>query len=96
MSERVVAELYRILRVAWSVAFTPQGRVTIDDGIIWFNGTVHKLALQLAITPIGLQLLESATASSGLVAPALPGSLCRGNAVAIFLRYQRRTETLLR
>ena len=45
MSERVVAELYRILRVAWSVAFTPQGRVTIDDGIIWFNGTVHKLAL---------------------------------------------------
>jgi hypothetical protein len=62
MSERVVAELYRILRVAWSVAFTPQGRVTIDDGIIWFNGTVHKLALQLAITPIGLQLLESATA----------------------------------
>jgi hypothetical protein len=62
MSERVVAELYRILRVAWSVAFTPQGRITIDDGIIWFNGTVHKLALQLAITPIGLQLLESATA----------------------------------
>jgi hypothetical protein len=62
MSERVAAELYRILRVAWSVAFTPQGRVTVEDGIIWFNGTVHKLALSLAITPIGLVLLESATA----------------------------------
>nr|WP_294519074.1 hypothetical protein [uncultured Rhodopila sp.] len=62
MSERVAAELYRILRVAWSVAFTPQGRVNVEDGIIWFNGTVHKLALQLAITPIGLVLLESATA----------------------------------
>jgi hypothetical protein len=62
MTDRLVAELYRILRVAWSVAFAPQAHIEIEDGIVWINGTVHHRAMSLAITPIGLLLLESATA----------------------------------
>ncbi|PPQ37773.1 hypothetical protein [Rhodopila globiformis] len=61
LSQRLVAELYRVLRVAWSVAFAPQGTIDIDDGIVRIKGIVRKTVLTLDITPMGLLLLESAT-----------------------------------
>jgi hypothetical protein len=59
MTDKIVADFYRILRAAWSGAFTPLGRVEIEDGVVWFSCTVHKMPLTLAITPVGLRLLES-------------------------------------
>jgi hypothetical protein len=61
ITDRQLADFYRILRVAWSGAFTPLGRVEIEDGVVWFSCTVHKMPLTLAITPVGLRLLESVT-----------------------------------
>ena len=59
---KLVAELYRILRVARRIAFHPQGHMEVDDGIVRMNGAIDKVALSLEITQAGLTLLESATA----------------------------------
>jgi hypothetical protein len=59
---KLVAELYRILRVARRIAFHPQGHMEADDGIVRMNGAIDKVALSLEITQIGLTLLESAVA----------------------------------
>jgi hypothetical protein len=60
--EKLVAELYRILRVARAVAFHPHGHIEADNGIVKFNGAINRWALTVEITPVGLALLESAVA----------------------------------
>ena len=60
--QKAVAEIYRILRVARTIAFHPQGHVEMEDGVVKINGTVDRVALSLELTPAGLTLLESAAA----------------------------------
>lgn len=62
MTGKLVAELYRILRVVREVAFHPHGHIEVQDGIIKINGAINKVALSLEITASGLTLLESAAA----------------------------------
>jgi hypothetical protein len=62
LTDKLVAELYRILRVARAVAFHPHGHIEAQDGIVKINGAVNRVALSLEITPAGLMLLESAAA----------------------------------
>ena len=59
---KLVAELYRILRVARAVCFHPHGHIEAENGILKFNGAINRWALTLEITPAGLALLESAVA----------------------------------
>ena len=59
---KLVAELYRILRVARRIAFHPQGHMEVEDGIVRMNGAIDRFALSLEITQAGLSLLESAAA----------------------------------
>lgn len=61
-TQKAVAEIYRILRVARTVVFHPQGHVEMTDGIVKINGAVNRVALSLELTPAGLTLLESAVA----------------------------------
>jgi len=60
--DKLVAELYRILRVARAVAFHPHGHIEAENGAVKFNGAINRWALTLEITPVGLALLESAVA----------------------------------
>lgn len=60
--DKLVAELYRILRVIRRVAFHPQGHLDDTDGIIRVNGAIDRVALSLEITEAGLTLLSSAVA----------------------------------
>ncbi|MCR6629165.1 MAG: hypothetical protein NVV74_03415 [Magnetospirillum sp.] len=60
--DKVVAELFRMLRIVRAVAVHPHGHVEFDDGIVKLNGAIHQVALTLEITPAGLGLLESAVA----------------------------------
>jgi hypothetical protein len=62
MTEKLVAELYRILRIARAVAFHPHGHIETEDGIVKINGAINRMTLTLEITPAGLVLLESAVA----------------------------------
>ena len=43
--DKLVAELYRILRVARAVAFHPHGHIEAEDGIVKFNGAINRGAL---------------------------------------------------
>lgn len=61
-TEKVVAELFRMLRIVRAVAVHPHGHIEFEDGIIKLNGAIHHVALSLEITPVGLSLLESAVA----------------------------------
>lgn len=60
--DKLVAEHYRILRVARAVAFHPHGHIEAESGIVKFNGAINRWALTLEITPVGLALLEFAVA----------------------------------
>lgn len=60
--DKVVSQLYRILRAAKLVLFHPHGHVEAIDGAVKINGFVGRVALSLEITPIGLTLLQSAAA----------------------------------
>lgn len=60
MTDKVVAELYRMLRVVRLVAFHQHGHIEIEDGIVKINGAVNQVSLTLEITPAGVTLLESA------------------------------------
>ena len=62
MLDKLMAELYRILRIARAVAFHPHGHIEAEDGIVKFNGAINRVALSLEITPACLALLESAIA----------------------------------
>lgn len=61
-TDKMLAELYRILRVARTVLFHPHGHADMDEGIIKINGAINKVALSLELTVIGAGLLESAVA----------------------------------
>lgn len=60
-ADKVLAELYRILRVARTVAFHPQGHVDMREAIVCFNGAIDRVALSLEITGAGLDLIEAMT-----------------------------------
>lgn len=62
-TDKVAAELFRMLRVVRAVAVHRHGHIEFDDGVVKINGAVHQVALSLEITPAGLSLLESAVAA---------------------------------
>jgi hypothetical protein len=61
-SEKILAELHRILRIVRKIAFHPQGHVDMRDGVICLNGAIDMVALSLEITGAGLDLLETIVA----------------------------------
>ncbi|MFG1391613.1 hypothetical protein [Xanthobacter agilis] len=61
-TDKIVAELYRIVRIARTVAFHPQGHMEMRDAIVRFNGAIDRVALSLEITVAGLDLIEAMTA----------------------------------
>ncbi len=61
-TERVVGELYRVMRVVQTVAFHPQGIVEMDNGIVKLKSIVGKVVFILDLSLAGLVLLESAVA----------------------------------
>ena len=62
MIAKLVAEIYRILRVLRAIAIHPAGHLAVEDGIVKLNGAIHQVALSLEITQAGLSLLDSAVA----------------------------------
>jgi hypothetical protein len=62
VTDKIVAQLYRILRVARVVAFHPQSVLETREGIVRITGIVDKVVLALELTPAGVLLLESAVA----------------------------------
>lgn len=60
--DKVVAELYRVLRVARILSLHSLGHVEVEEGLVRLNGAVDRVALSLEITFPGLALLEQATA----------------------------------
>lgn len=81
-TQKVVAELFRMLRVVRAVAVHPHGHLDFDDGIVKFNGAIHQVALSLEITPAGLGLLESAVAGF-LALDGQPYSAAYGDALML-------------
>jgi hypothetical protein len=61
-TDRMVAELYRVLRVARTVAFDPQSVIEMQNGVVKIKGIVNKVVLILDVSSAGLMLLESAVA----------------------------------
>jgi len=61
-TEKLLAELHRILRVVRKVAFNPHGHVDMRDGVVCLNGAIDRVALSLEITRAGLDLLETMVA----------------------------------
>ena len=59
--DKLVAEVYRILRVHHLALVMPEGRleVDMDDGLIRIRCVHARCALFLTTTPVGLELLES-------------------------------------
>lgn len=58
-TEKLVAEVFRILRILRTVMVHPQGHIAMKDGAIAFTGTIGRVALALHITPAGLRLVDS-------------------------------------
>lgn len=81
-TQKVVAELFRMLRVVRAVTVHPHGHLDFDDGIVKFNGAIHQVALSLEITPAGLALLESAVAAF-LALGGQPYSAAYGDALML-------------
>lgn len=61
-TEKILAELHRILRIVRKIAFHPHGHVDMRDGIVCLNGAIDLVALSLEITAAGLDLLETMVA----------------------------------
>ncbi|CAH2598873.1 conserved protein of unknown function [Rhodovastum atsumiense] len=60
--ERIVSEIFRILRIIRQVALNPRGEVVADGGLLRLIGPVADTLLALNITFTGVRLLESAVA----------------------------------
>lgn len=60
--DRILAEVWRVLRVARSVAFHPGGEGVERDGVVRLKAIDGGTVLILDITPAGLGLLDSAVA----------------------------------
>lgn len=58
-TEKLVAEVYRLLRVYRIALFHPDGRVEARDGLIRTSCVFERCSLSLNITAAGLALLES-------------------------------------
>lgn len=56
---KVVAEVYRILRICQLAQSLPAGRMALDDGIVRAACVFRRCALSLSISPVGVELLES-------------------------------------
>ncbi len=61
-TEKILAELHRVLRVARKIAFHPHGHVDMRDGVVCLNGAIDLVALSLEITASGLDILETMVA----------------------------------
>lgn len=81
-TQKVVAELFRMLRIVRAVAVHPHGHIEFEDGIVKLNGAIHQVALSLEITPAGLALLESAAAAF-LALDGQPYSAAYGDALML-------------
>ncbi|AWJ93204.1 hypothetical protein Sp245p_25590 (plasmid) [Azospirillum baldaniorum] len=60
--DKLLAEIHRILRILRTVMVHKSGRLEVKDGIVVARCTVNRCAVALHITPVGLNLLESAVA----------------------------------
>ena len=61
-TEKILAELYRVLRVVRKMSFHAHGHVDIRNGIVCLNGAIDLCALSLEITAAGLDILETMVA----------------------------------
>jgi len=61
-TDKVVAEVFRILRVLRTSVVSPQGHVGIENGLIRAFVTHNQCALSVTLTRLGLSLLESVVA----------------------------------
>jgi hypothetical protein len=59
VAEKLVAEVYRLLRIHHIAGVHQEGHMELDDGLIHIRCTYRRCALALVLTPIGLELLES-------------------------------------
>lgn len=59
VKDKLVAEVYRILRVHRAIVLSAGGQFEVQNGIVKGGCTQHRCALSLWISPIGLKLLES-------------------------------------
>lgn len=59
VSEKLVAEVFRTLRIFRIAATHAQGKLEARDGLVRAACTFKRCALALNITPVGLTLLES-------------------------------------
>jgi len=59
VTEKLVAEVYRLLRIHHIAGTHPEGHLERDDGLIHIRCTYQRCALALVVTPVGLELLES-------------------------------------
>lgn len=57
--EKLVAEVYRILRILRTVPAHKSGRLEMKDGVLAARCTVNRCAIAVHISTIGLSLLES-------------------------------------
>jgi hypothetical protein len=60
--EKILAEIYRVMRVVRKISFHAHGHVDMRDGVVCLNGAIDLCALSLEITAAGLDLLETAVA----------------------------------
>ncbi|TRW89613.1 hypothetical protein [Candidatus Methylobacter oryzae] len=58
-SEKMVAEVYRILRLYRIAAIHRDGHIEVSEGLVRMSCTFKRCALSLNITPAGLALLAS-------------------------------------
>lgn len=61
-ADKVIAEVFRILRVVKTAVVSPLGHVEVENGLIRFFVTHHACALSVTVTSAGLGLLESVVA----------------------------------
>jgi hypothetical protein len=59
VTEKLVAEVYRLLRIHHVAVVHPEGHLELNDGLIHIRCTYQRCALALVVTPVGLELLES-------------------------------------
>ena len=58
--QKLIAEIYRILRIYHLATTQKNGHVAMDDGILRTGVTFNRVALMLNVTPAGIKLLQSA------------------------------------
>ncbi len=57
--EKLVAEVYRILRIVRAAFIHPHGGIESKDGVIRIGGPINGCSLSLNISQVGLDLLQS-------------------------------------